>query len=834
MSPRSRSDRPAWVLGVSPCLIGVLVLCAVPHRDLAVERAPRDESRSGRVDREDARALFESYCYGCHADGIRKGGLELDRLLDSKDRGAGRPEWEKVWKTVRHEFMPPAHADRPTDSERRTITRWIEGEVFGVDEAHPDPGRVTIRRLNRIEYNSTVRDLFGVDLDLARELPPDDTAYGFDNIGDVQTLSPALLETYLNLAEKIVANVIVEGSPPPPRIELRPGQLKPRGSAGPSPRVEQVAEVDLIHAGRYTVESQFRLGGFRAFGGEYAFQMTLGGQTVVKQEVSDGGEKTYTLSGEVTLPSGKAELALITEPVKPAADGKLKPLTLVPRVIITGPIGAGISEYPEPHRRVFFQGPPPEEAVAKRAYARAILGRIADRAFRRPAGEATLDRLVEIALAGKTFEGGIAQAVSAILSSPRFYYRAELQPHPDDPKEVRPIDDYALASRLSFLLWLSIPDDELTALAASGKLRDDVGGQVRRMLADPKSSRFFEDFAGQWLRTRNILLAPVSITQTERIAPLRGPMKRETEMLFEHIARNDRDLIELLTADYSFLNERLATYYGIEGVKGDEIRRVALPADSHRGGILTHGSLLISTSNPNRTSPVKRGVFVLENLLGREVPPPPPNVGNLEDARKEGQAPKTLRAQLALHREKAACASCHNHFDPIGLAMENYSNLGRWREKEAGEDVDPRTTLVTGESISGVAELSRSLATRKEPFYRCVTEKLLTYALGRGLEPTDAVTVDRIVAKLSADGGKFSTLLAGVTESAPFLMRRGDSGQVQSPKRAARLEPPPPDKRKGPVRKKAANRQQPPAAADARPTAPTPAPATKHERGEKP
>ena len=514
-------------------LIGPVALLAGPALGPGDAPTPRPEDNGRLAGPVDARPLFEDYCFGCHADGVRKGGLELDRLLEAQDKGAARAEWEKIWKMVRHEFMPPAGADWPGDDERRTIARWIEREAFRADENRPDPGRVTIRRLNRMEYNYTVQDLFSVDLDLARELPSDDTAFGFDNIGEAQTLSPALLETYFNLAEKIASNVIVEGTPPHPRVELKPSRFRQPSPPGPSQRVEQVAEVELRHGGRYTVEAQFRLGGFRAFGGDYSFRMELGGKAIVERVVSDGGDKAYKLAGEVTLDEGRHELAVVTEPVAPAADGRLKPLTPPVRVILTGPIGTGVYEYPEPHRRIFFRGPAPEDPEARRTYARAVLGRVADRAFRRPAGEATLDRLAAIALSGETFEGGVAQAVAAVLSSPRFYFRAELQPHPDDPEEVHPIDDYALASRLSYLLWLSIPDDELTSRAAQGRLRDDLGHQARRMLADPKSSRFFEDFAGQWLRTRNILLVPVSNFATERMAPLREPMKRETEMLFE-------------------------------------------------------------------------------------------------------------------------------------------------------------------------------------------------------------------------------------------------------------------------------------------------------------
>jgi hypothetical protein len=551
------------------------------------------------------------------------------------------------------------------------------------------------------------------------------------------------------------------------------------------------------------------VGGWQEYGGEYELTVTLGGRAVVKKTISVGGNKTYTLSGEVRLARGSHELVVATVPVKADAFGKLARLPLSPRVVVTGPVGTGVYEYPESHTRVFFKGPAPPGARAKRAYARAILARVAARAFRRPAGDAILDRLTDMALSGKTFEAGVAQAVTAILASPRFYYRAELQPNPNDPATVHPLDEYALAARLSYLLWLSLPDDELTNLAAKGQLRKALPRQLKRMLADPKSERFFEDFAGQWLRTRNILLAPVSGRAQQTVDPLRAVMKRETDLLFEYVARQDRDLTELLTAGYTFLNERLASFYGVPGVKGQEMRRVQLPPGSRRAGVLTHASLLISTSNPNRTSPVKRGLFVLENLLGREVPPPPPAVASLEDARVGGKAPRTLREQLATHRQQKSCAACHAHFDPIGLALENFDNTGRWRDRERGAPIDPTTKLLGGAEVSGAVDLARVLAARKEVFYRCVTEKLLTYALGRGLEPADTVTVDQITTRLAAEGGKFSVLLAAVVDSPPFQTRRGDAGETRDLRAPLRPASPPPEKRKGPVRRKKFDRDKP-------------------------
>jgi mono/diheme cytochrome c family protein len=763
-----------------------------PARGASDLPPPRPAAPAGT----DAVALFRTYCLDCHSGDAPRGGFALDRLLDAK---TDRRPWEKVWKAVRHEFMPPAHADRPSDAGRRAITRWVEREVFKVDEAYPDPGRVTIRRLNRMEYHYTVRDLLGVELDLAQELPPDDTAFGFDNVGDAQTLSPALLETYLGLAEKVAAAAVVEDGPRHPQVRVRPTEFRPKTIAPKSSgRAEQAAAIELKHGGRFRVELQFGVGGWQEYGGEYELTVALGGKEVVgKKTVSVGGNKTYTLSGEVALEKGVHELVVATVPVKADAAGKLVPLPLSPRAVVTGPLGTGVYEYPESHTRIFFKGPAPADPKERRAYAREILARVASKAFRRPPADATLDRLTDMALAGKTFEAGVAQAVTAVLSSPRFYYRAELQPNPDDPAAVHPLDEFALASRLSYLVWLSLPDDELTGLAAKGQLRRDLPRQLRRVLGDPKSERFFEDFAGQWLRTRNILLAPVSGRVQRTVDPLRPLMKRETDLLFEHVARHDRDLIELLTADYTFLNERLAEFYGVPGVKGEEMRRVQLPPGSRRAGVLTHASVLISTSNPNRTSPVKRGLFVLENLLGREVPPPPPAVPNLEDAKPAGKEPKTLREQLAAHRGQKSCAACHAHFDPIGLALENFDQSGRWRDKERGEPIDPRSELLSGEAVSGAADLARVLAARKEVFYRCVTEKFLTYALGRGLEPADAVTVDRVTARLAGEGGTFRVLLSAVVDSPPFQTRRGDAGEAPGATR-----PTPQPKRAGPAHKK--------------------------------
>ncbi len=785
--------------------LGFLLACAA-----VVARAEDQPAAAKKNGRSEARKIFEDSCFECHGDGEKKGKFSLEELLQGADTDANRAQWQKTWKIVRNGFMPPAEADPLAEPQRHALTQWIEQERLGVDYAHPDPGRVTIRRLNRVEYEYTITDLFGVDLvsdgefssdassgkaRLREMLPPDDTAFGFDNIGDFQTLSPGLLEKYFNLAEYVVDHVISQDGPHLPTQVLAAANLKITREEERK-RVEHELGFEVSHDGQYRVELQFALGGWQEYGGAFDFALRVDDQAAIKDVVENGGQKTYRLSGEVTLKKGAHQLAFSTEAIKPAATGQLVHLELRPKMRIVGPLDAGITEYSESHRRIFFKGAAPEDAPARRAYAREILQRVADRAFRRPTPDAMLDRLTDLALRSPVFERGVAQAVTAVLTSPKFLFRAELQPQPDDPKAVHPIDEYALASRMSYLLWLSLPDEELRGLAARGELRQHLPEQLRRMLADPKSARFFEDFPGQWLRTRNVLMTPTAKPDAS-VDGVRGSMKRETEMLFEHIVRNDRDLIELVTADYTFLNRGLARFYGLPPVESDDLQKVTLPAESHRGGLLGQGAFLFSTSNPGRTSPVKRGLYLLETLLAIQPPPPPPSIPALDDAKAHGETPKTIREQLAIHRADKSCAACHAHFDPIGLALENFDATARWRTTERGEPIAPNEKTVTGQVLTGVADLKAMFVARKERFYQCLTEKLLTYALGRGLDPGDAVTVDRIASKVAADGGKFSTLLAEVVQSAPFQTRRGDDGSLKIAPRVAVPADPPPEQRKG-------------------------------------
>lgn len=749
--------------------------------------------------------LVQKFCYDCHADGMDKGSFALDALVSAPVDAKHRAQWMKVWKNVRHEFMPPADGLAMSSKERRELTQWIEQKVFGVDPRRDDPGLVTIRRLNRAEYNYTVNDLLGTNIDLKDKMPPDDTAFGFDNIGEAQTLSPTLLARFMDLAETVVSEaVLVNGRPLP----LIPVDFKLEKAD--ATRSDQKAEIEVAHAGRYKLRFDFTFGGWQDFGGDYRISLLVDGRPVIDEVLPLGGDTNYDFPREVELTKGRHAIVFRAVPAKPdlpmaavaanvatveatpaaadnaqAAAGRARaaarpqPVGLNMKklkVEFTGPLDAGIfADYPETHRKIFFKGDAPADGAGREAYAREILRPLVTRAFRRPPDENTLSRLTKLALRDTNFERGIAQAISAMLASPRFLFREEPQPEPDNPRASHPVDDHALASRLSYLFWLTYPDEELSTLAAKGELRKNLQAQIRRMLADPKSKRFFEDFTGQWLRTRNILTASITPDRSSKLVdPVRKAMKEETDLLFEYIAREDRDLVELITADYSFLNQALAEFYGVNGVTGSEMQRVALPADSNRAGVLTHGSFLIATSNPNRTSPVKRGVFVLENLFGTPPPAPPPSIPSLEEAKKEGVELKTLRQQLAVHREDKSCAACHAHFDPIGLALETYSNIGKWRDADAGEPVDASGKMVTGEAFANFAELRGIIAARKDKFYRGLTEHLMTYALGRGLEPYDAATIDRISDKLLTDGGKFSTLITMLVESSAFQARRGD------------------------------------------------------------
>ncbi|KAB2643056.1 MAG: DUF1592 domain-containing protein [Verrucomicrobia bacterium] len=773
--------------------------------------------------RKNIKPLLEKHCYDCHGDGESKGKLAFDKLGSDTEMLAKSDVWVAVLKNVRAGLMPARGPRLPADDAARLV-HWIKAGALGLDPARPNPGRATLRRLNRAEYRNTIRDLIGVDFDTTKEFPTDDSGFGFDNIADALTVSPLLLEKYVNAARAIVEQAV----PTVPRIPMEKQLDAPALSAGNEPSMVSKAGQLILpyykaaaptHALQVEKSGKHRLtlnvaaaDNFRDNIFDYnkcRLVIKVDGDVVLEREFSRENNRLFPLEFERVLKAGANVLTFEVVPLEPAQPQTRALRLRIEGLTVRGPLEPGHWIAPKDYAK-FFPKPVPSDPKERLAYARELLGKFAARAYRHPVDEATLERLAGLAQSvdktpGQTFEAGIAHAMVAVLASPRFLFRDEgveaLPPGDTDPL----VDEFALASRLSYFLWSTMPDEELLTLAAAGKLRAGLDAQVRRMLADARSAALVANFAGQWLGARDIPAVTINaqaVLDREAVAgvpvksgrggppgaltpELRLAMRQETEQFFAHIMRQNRPLTEFIDSDYTFLNARLASHYGIPDIAGDELRLVQLPPDHPRGGVLTHGTVLAVTSNPTRTSPVKRGLFVLNNILGTPVPPPPPDIPDLDVAAKTAATTDrqpTLRESLAIHREKAACASCHDRMDPLGLALENFNALGLFRQEEHSQKIDPSGKLITGEKFADVRELKRVLAVeRREDFHRCLTEKMLTYAIGRGLEPSDITTVDAIVARIHKEDGRFHALLSGIIESAPFQKRRhqpGDAGNT--------------------------------------------------------
>jgi hypothetical protein len=789
---------PVFSWKVIVFLIGAALPCAAGEADAT-------RTLAGQI-----RPLLAQRCYECHGEGAHKGGVAFDEYESDAALVNDRELWAKVLKNVRAGLMPPANKPQPSADEKRVLGDWVKYEAFGLDRAHPDPGRVTLRRLNRVEYRNTIRDLMGVDFNTTEEFPPDDTGHGFDNLGEVLTVSPMLLEKYLSAAQAVVAQAVPGVPRVMPEVVIPGGRfIRQGGSAGSKPKdgplvlsYYEAASAEhvfnLQRAGDYRLVVDLTIKGTYA---EKGFDYNRC-EVVFKADDAELFRKEYGWSGKEDLKfefdrkwaAGEHRLSIAVRPTTsdPKRYGELEMRLVSAKVV--GPTDPRTWVRPKNYAKWFGGGErDPATPEERRERARAILREFAGKAFRRPVDDATVDRLVALAedvygAGGKPFEAGVSHAMVAVLASPRFLFREE-QVEPLAPGEVYPrVDEYGLATRLSYFLWSTTPDAELLRLAGKGELRKNLAGQVKRMLADPRSEALVQNFTGQWLQARDV---EGTVIESRRVADretlksagvvtdrdgreVRVAMRGEIERYFAYVLREDRSVLELIDSDYTFLNERLAKYYGVPGVTGDELRKVTLPAGSPRGGVLTSGAVLVVTSNPTRTSPVKRGLFILENVLGTPTAAPPPDLPALEEAGKKlkDHVP-TLRETLEVHRASPVCASCHDRMDPLGLAFENFNALGLWRDKEVGRPVDATGRLVTGEPFKDVRELKRVLAANhRAEFYRCLTEKLLTYALGRGLEYYDVETVDRIVERMEREGGRFSALLAGVIESAPFQQRR--------------------------------------------------------------
>lgn len=756
--------------------------------------------------REKIEPFLQDYCYDCHGDGAKKGDITLDDFKDLSSHLENHELWLRIWRNVRTHLMPPVEGDfQPSPEERAELMAWIESNVLKLDPENPDPGRVTIRRLNREEYRNTIWDLLGVEYNVDDNFPPDDTGFGFDTIGDVLTISPLLLEKYLLAAETIadlaLPATVIRRRP----ITIDAGNFRERGNNQQSARFMEAdkehtvgAERRFSKAGVYNLEVSYRIENERGRpeGQTATWRILVDGKEIESVEVDGGRRSSGEFKTEIELSEGNHRFEFSMVPGAPG-EGEGTWGVRVEDYKLVRQAGSEWALYPESYRRIFFKGLPPEEKPDRDAYLRDIVREFASKAFRRPVEDRIVDALTALALArnqeeGAKFVDGVKLAVTATLTSPRFLFRREAQAEPDNPGRVVPVDQFALASRLSYFLWSSTPDEELLRLASKGQLRAELRSQVDRMLADEKANRMVSNFVGQWLQSRDLgsldidvrhILGESNKRNAERIfdQEMRKDMGKETELFFQHILKENRPIIELLNARYSFLNESLAKFYGVSGVKGDTYRRVEFGEEQQaRGGILTQGTFLIVTSQPTRTSPVKRGLFVLENILGTPAPPAPPDVPELEDPEKES-VEGTMRERMVAHREKALCKSCHQRMDPIGLALENFNAIGQWRDEDAGQPIDSAGQLVTGEKFSNVMELKEILiSSRKEDFYRCLTEKMLTYALGRGVEYYDAPTVDRIVERLLDQEGNMAELIYGVVESIPFQKRRGDGDRLQN------------------------------------------------------
>lgn len=765
--------------------------------------------------------FLAKYCYDCHADGVNKGQVAFDEFKSAADILSRHDLWFAALKNVRAGIMPPVEdgVDRPTAGEIARLTQWIKVEALGLSAAAPDPGKATVRRLNRTEYRNTISDLMGVEFNSEVEFPPDDSGNGFDNIGDVLTVSPLLLEKYLQAAEVIVERAVPKVARVMPVRSATGREFRATEGGGTGERMNVTKPVTVAHtfrvaeAGTYGVEAELEIRGTFDFDpGQGTLIARVDGVEWFREDVAWQERKVMSRVREVTWPAGAHAVQFQIVPRAQPAGATPAPVraqsvpgatSVTVRVVgvqVKGPLDPARWTAPANYARFFPRGPAPVGASEREHYARELLGEFAARAYRRPVEPAYVARLGEIAhdtaaQPGRTFEEGIGRAMMAVLASPRFLFRIETPVA--GTEAVADADDYTLASRLSYFLWSTMPDAELLRLAAAGELRREVPAQVKRMLADPKVQGLVKNFTGQWLQVRDVESVPINAravlgqtatrnrdgSRIEFDGPLRRAMRSETELCFDHILKQDRSVLELLDSDYTFLNARLAKHYGLPEVTGDEMRLVRLPTNSTRGGVLTQGAVLAVTSNPTRTSPVKRGLFVLENILGTPPPPPPPDVPALEEAIKgfKGREPK-LSEMLAVHRANKLCSSCHERMDPLGLAFENFTALGTWREAEAGQTIEVAGRLATGERFASVSELKRVLTDeRRLDYYRCLAEKLLTYALGRGLTYRDLDTVDRIVEELEREGGRMSVLLNGVINSAPFQKLRRVNPPVTSP-----------------------------------------------------
>jgi mono/diheme cytochrome c family protein len=773
------SSGRGWVAAVS--VTGVLVasissLAAPPQRRPAPGGATFETAVS---------PLLKNTCADCHNSQSASGGFDATKFLAPASLVDQREGWETILRMIRAGEMPPTGVPRP-QAEIDTLVKYVQGELDKANRnVKPDPGRVTAHRLNRNEYANTIRDLLDVDFRAQKDFPTDDSGEGFDNIGDILTISPVLMEKYMAAAERIASRAIAADPLPKPFSVEYANKDKRIRRVDPS-TIEATHRVDFD--GDYNV--RFELPGERSADAKpVLLGLWMDGKLVGSKmvETKPSGLVYFDAYSEeemrLTLPEGDHvfRAGFINDDfVKGLGPKELynrKGNKFVDGIVFEGPFKPKAE--PPSRARILICDPNSGPACVEK-----IVANLARHAYRRPVTKvevAELEKFVGIAEAhGQSVHQGIQLALQAMLVSPNFLFRIEHDPNPTDPAAVHKISDVELASRLSYFLWSSMPDDDLLNLAEAGKLRGPgvLDAQVKRMLGDPRSSALADNFAAQWLETRNLDVVKPDPQKFPDWSPeLRDAMRSETSLFFDYVLRQNRPMADFLDARYTFLNERLAKHYGIEGVTGPEFRKVDLTTDQ-RGGVLSQAGVLTVSSYAQRTSVVIRGKYVLQEILGTPPDPPPPDVPPLDEAAVGTSL--SLRQQMESHRANPVCASCHSKMDPLGFSLENYDAIGKWRTLDGKFPIDASGTLPNGKTFSTPAEMRAALISELPQFARCVVEKLMMYALGRGIAPYDRREIDGIVGRLAAEGYPFQTAIYEIVRSAPFQMRRGESVQTRN------------------------------------------------------
>ncbi len=718
-------------------------------------------------------------CLACHNARTQKGGLNLEAFRGAEDLSKQRERWELIAQKFQSGEMPPKGMPRPDARQIKAVGAWLTALFAKLDRAiKPDPGRVTARRLNRVEYNNTVRDLLAVDFNPADDFPADDTGYGFDNIGAVLSLSPLLMEKYLKAAEKIAYAAIPLPTALKPAVErFMPEKLKLLYQARVAPLELQVTHQFLAEAD-YDLQADVA-GAVLQTPTAVKLTLWLDGQEIKTVEFDRQRAKPRVFGERLRVKAGKHTLHASLQQAEAGPEGSdpTKARLTFNALQIRGPFNQAPPSATAGYQRIFTCGHAYGEHQA--TCATRIFSTLVRRAYRRPVTPAeinALTRFVTLAQSeGDSFEQGVRVALQALLVSPQFLFRIEREPARTNASGQYRLSNHELAARLSYFLWSSMPDDELLRFAREHQLAQPavLNAQVQRMLRDPKADALVENFAGQWLQLRNLDLVNPDPDRFPNFTPeLREAMRRETELFFAAIVKEDRSLLDFIDGRFTFINETLARHYGIPGVTGKEFRRITLDG-AERSGVLTQASILTISSYPTRTSPVIRGKWILENLLNAPPPPPPADVPLLDE--KAIGLTGSLRQQFEQHRANPTCASCHARMDPLGFGLENYDALGAWRTIDGKFPIDASGTLPNGQTFKTPAELKAILKADRDAFARCVTEKLLTYALGRGLERYDKPAVQTIAQRVAADDYRFSRLVLEIVSSLPFQMRRSET-----------------------------------------------------------